>query len=288
MKKNKINLFFVFCAIIFCATCFLIPITNNANNVSADSLQVVRKTGSTSTSASTFSVLYANKDTNITFKINNFTFEVGDIITYYFLNDNTSSKYQNLIINDQTSITITNININTASEIILKPSILGEPATYKIMATVQDASTGYLLIASPITFELCKPEDITLSISYEILNSQSGEINTYRLIATLKYNGYVIDPTAYEIRWYLANMENNVPFANRTNFEWTPPELGTYTIRAEVDGTSSVINSGNVLSLLVVYGNTFTLIVAVSAIALLMTAGVIISTVIKVKKERVW
>jgi len=289
MKKNKTNLFFIFCALIFCATSFLIPIiTNNITNVNAESLQVVKKTGAVE-SAANFNISYVNKETNITLKISGLTnLEVGDTITYYYLNSDTSSKYSILDINGQQSITVTNLNLSTASEISFKPSILGEPATYKVMATVLDDSTDFLSVASPITFELNKPSEITLSISYEIISSQADSMNTYKLTATLKYNNYIIDASAYEIRWYLANMDNNIPFANRTSFDWTPAELGTYTIRAEIDGVDSVIDSANMLSILVVYDNTLTLIIAVSAIAVVLTAGVIISTIVNVKKERVW
>ena len=290
MKKNKINLFFVFCALILGATCFFLPLTNNAIGVNAEIYQVVKKTGTTSTSASTFSVAYADREANITLKIAvpvGFEYGVGDTITYYYLNTELSAKYS--LIPNKDPVVIGPLNINTTtSEISFAPSILGEPGTYKIMATIFDAFNQYLWTASSITFTIEKPENLQLSITYEIVNSQANALNTYKLTATLTYDNNPIDENAYEIRWYLANVENTIAFANRPSFDWTPTEVGTYTIRAEVDGLDEVVAGNNTLNISVVYDNTLTIILVVSAIALAMTAGVIISTVLKVKKERVW
>ena len=217
-----------------------------------------------------------------------YAFEVGDKITYYYLKiDKVSVKYKTIKSPDTATQTITGQDIFTgiAGDIEFNPYILGGSGEYRIFALIVDNSTGNTVKTDYFTVEMNAPilSEIQLKINYTEIENSNGGIKSYYLYSEITHNGKKVNSEDFVIVWFMGG-QDELPYSNRSAFEWRPTEPGNYTVTAQIEGGTS----SKTISIPVDYNRTYEVLAVVIGVALLMTLFVVLATYIKVKSERIW
>lgn len=217
-----------------------------------------------------------------------YDFAVGDTIVYYYLKtDSISVKYQTIKSGSEAIKVVTDENKLTAGEIQVFPYKLGGIGTYNIFAIIQDVYKGTEIKADAINLVLEKPlvSNLKLEIMQPvIIKGESNELPTYFLQAKVTLNKKPVNSDDYVIYWYFID-QRNYPISNKSAFYWKPAEVGNYTFIAEIKGAEVVSNT---YPIPVTYNQTEIIMLCILGIGVVMTLFVVVTTIIKVKSERVW
>lgn len=229
---------------------------------------------------------YENDPDNFSITLTvDYNFEVGDTITYYYLKtDSNSLKYQAV----EAIKVVTSENRLTAGDIKVYPYTWEGIGSYNIFARIWDDSKGIDVRADSITLVLEKPLASNLKLKIlkpEIIQGESNELKTYFLQAEVKLNDKPFNSGDYVINWYVIDQGNQIIGSNISAIFWKPTEAGNYTIFAEIKGAG--VRSPEI-TIVVNYNQTEIILFSILGIVVVMTLFVIVTTIIKVKSERVW
>ena len=296
MKKIRKKILGVF-VLVLAVACLCFPMLTFDKTALAESPTIQIEDGETSFSFSDFSNGQTKK-----ISIENFFFQIGDKVVYYYTNTNSSSfSYKNLYdYNDDhtgsNEIEITSETISKNAEISI--NLLKMEGSHF-------SSTGvgtYVIKASIVRgASVFSAESLTLSVSdqaesgsaYRLTiygkktNDDSTEFGAYQCTATLTLNNTVVSLKPYEIKWYFVNGESRKAFTNAESFLWYPEAKGSYMMQAKVQIGSDVVDS-NFISIDVAVDHTLEIILVALGVAVVMTIGVVIGVIVSVKRERVW
>lgn len=218
----------------------------------------------------------------LSLKITNFDFSVGDAVTYYYVHaDDVAYK----TIKSAIVISQNDLNSGTAGDIIFNPYPLEGTGQYRVLAMIFNNETGDTIKTDYFKFKMEPPvlSNVRLKIDYLKIDDSSSEFNAYYLFSEVTLNGEKVNSDNFVIFWFIGQEE--LPFSNRSAFEWKPTEPGNYTISARIEGGNSNIST---ISIVVDYNRNLEVLAAVIGVAVLMVVFVILSTYIKVKSERIW
>lgn len=287
MKIKKLHLIFLTIPLaIFMCFCFLMP--NFAGSVYAYTTipQICDKTEDSVDEITYDYPIDENNGVDVTLCIKNFNFEVGDTLIYYFLKlDSDSILYLKL-----TEIIITPSNIDAGGEYIFDPFNRDGVGSYAVKATIMRNES---IIAKPtqLIIRISAPtdlDDLKLRISYQKEESAIAEFGVYTLTAKLYKDEEEVSMQNYKLEWRIVNQDNLLYASlDRPFVEWTPPQTGSFTFKAKIIIGDAPLTSQQ-LDISIARDNTQLVIICLVSFALLLTTGVIISTVISVKKERIW
>lgn len=228
---------------------------------------------------------------SVTVEIIEYSFSVGDSITYYYLKLNSNeSKYRHVLTGEEVAISITEENSSSACTFNPLAFSNGGVGTYQIIATIYDASLGDFVSPKALTIIINPPLDSSYSLVIDKIEEQSmtGGLGVFHFFAKMYLGDVEVDINDFRINWYFAG--DSKIYSQRTNFQWNPTEVGNYTVYAEIvdnDGIATNIHS-DFLSVTVAYDRSVTMLVYVLIFAGLCLISVIISTIVSVKRERVW
>lgn len=215
-----------------------------------------------------------------------YPFDIGDTITYYYLRtDSNSLKYKTV----EGIKVVTEENKLTAGDIEVCPHKWEGIGSYDIFARVWDNSKHIDVRANSITLVFEKPleSEFNLKIFYKQDEIQEGSngLKTYLLRSEVElYDGNILNSDDYIINWYVVDSGNRL-IGNTSSIYWDPPEAGNYTIFAEIKGMG--VKSQEIM-IFAYYNQTEAVLFGILGIAVIMTLFVIITTIIKVKGERIW
>ena len=217
-----------------------------------------------------------------------YAFEVGDTITYYYLKiDKVSVKYNTIKSTDMATQTIAgqDIFMGVAGDIEFNPYMLDGSGEYRVFALIFDDSEGNAVKTNYFTIEIKAPDlsALQLKINYTKIENSASGITSYYLYSEITHNGKKVNSEDFVIVWFMGG-QDELPYSNRSAFEWRPTEPGNYTVTAQIEGEIS----SNTISIVVDDNRTYEILAIVIGVALLMTLFVVLATYIKVKSERIW
>ena len=170
-------------------------------------------------------------------------------------------------------------------------SLIKSVGTYKFFAKVNNNLIGenniytINIISSPET-------SLNLGITYEEIIGEAGTMNSYRLILTntgSNNSGYNLDNLT--ILWYIVEGDNSYLVRSGNYVTYTPESEGRFTIKADVLLNGVSILGGTrapEVEILARSNNSANVLMYVLIVVGVLTVGLVISIVIKVKSEKVW
>ena len=296
MKKIASKSLYIF-VLAVAVVCLCLPMVFSAKQAEAQSLEIVIEGGQTSFEFSDFSNAQTKK-----ISIENFAFEVGDIVVYYYSNTSSGSfSYKNLYdYNDDHSganqIEITSDNISQGAEIsinLLKMDGAHFASTgtgdYVIKASIIRGGSVYNVsnLFLSISDKVEGGSAYRLTISCKKTDDESSEFGSYYCTAILTLHNTVVSLEGLNLRWYFVHSGANKAFTNAEQFVWFPDAKGSYMMLAKVEIDGHVYES-NKASFDVSVDHTLEIVLDAVGVAVVMTIGVVIGVVVSIKRERVW
>lgn len=284
--------------LVVAVVCLAVPMFFTSKTANADSPEIIIAGGQTSFEFSDF-----NNNQTKRIWIDNFAFEIGDKVMYYYINTN-SSSFSYVPLYDY------NDDHSGASEIIITEGNIADQGEITInllkMNGAHFASTGtgeYIIKASIIrgssvftasTLKLVVNDQVggaepsyKLTISSKKVKDYPSEFGAYDCRAVLTLNNTVVPlDERYTIKWYFVHNNSQMSF-NAEQFRWLPEAKGSYTLKAQVVVDGDIVSS-NTQTINVSVDKTLEIVLVALGIAGVMTIGVVISVIVSVKRERVW
>lgn len=213
-------------------------------------------------------------------------------VVYYFIrqsNDETK-QHENFVYEKIATVEISYEDNETHNENGHLPFSKFENScsgTYIFKATILKNGK---LVATPEDFvvKITNPSgsknNLMLAVSQEKLSNGTGEFGTYLLTASLKTRSAPVDISKYNVKWY-AESGKKVLISTSPSFEWTPSSEGSFKVSVQIDELNGISNHTTII---VARDYSDIAVIILIAIALIMTLFVVLFTVRRVKKERIW
>lgn len=171
-------------------------------------------------------------------------------------------------------------------------SILKSVGEYKFFAKVN----GHLVATDKIytvQIERSDSEDLHIQLTANEIIGESGGMNSYRLSVQNLNENAGIDLDELTILWYLIDGDNTYLIRSGNNVVYTPTSEGREKIKVDIlhNGVSilSPENANNAtISIVARSNNSVNVLIWVLAVVGVLSIGLTISIVVKVKSERVW
>ncbi|MBR2433439.1 MAG: hypothetical protein IKK20_01775 [Clostridia bacterium] len=123
-------------------------------------------------------------------------------------------------------------------------------------------------------------------IEQRVVGTTNGDFQLFNFKVVISYYGDAIDLSNYNIKWYyIRDGEAPKYCGSGQSINWGAEELGVYTMTVQIDelGVNDAVEIGNMTKNYSMYA-----IIAFSALGFVLLVIAIITTIRKVKKERVW
>ena len=180
-------------------------------------------------------------------------------------------------------------NINNLREIDIT-SILTSVGTYQFFAVLNGDLSGENINIYKINIQKSADVEFNPTITYEEIIGNPGEINKYKLtLQNLGQTGYDVDELT--ILWYIVEDNNEYLSAIGNGALYTPLTQGRFTVRANVmlNGVSILEQiSRPEIEILARANNSANVLMYVLIVVGVLSIGLVVSIVIKVKSEKVW
>ncbi len=180
-------------------------------------------------------------------------------------------------------------NINNFPEMEVT-NILTSVGTYQFFAVLNDNLSGENINLYEIEITKSTETEFNPTITYEEIIGNPGEINKYKFILqNLNETGYDIDDLT--ILWYIVEDNTEYLIATGNSALYTPLTQGRFTVRANVLLNSIPIldqSSKPEMEILARSNNSANVLMYVLIVVGVLSVGLAISIVIKIKSEKVW
>lgn len=168
-------------------------------------------------------------------------------------------------------------------------TLLSSSGTYKFFAKINNNLIGENNI---YTIKILTKAMLNVNITYEEIIGEAGSMNHYRLILNnIGGNSSGYDLNNLTILWYI---NGSLSPARQGNYaEYIPEEEGRFSVTVDVlDGQGmTLFSQENIppeIEILARSNNTANVLMYVLIVVGVLTVGLVISIVIKVKSEKVW
>ena len=170
-------------------------------------------------------------------------------------------------------------------------SLLKSVGTYRFFAKINNNLIGENNIYT-INIINSPESSLNVAITYEEIIGDAGTMNSYRLILSNNgstSSGFNLDNLT--ILWYVVEGDSSYLVRSGNHVIYQPEQEGRFTIRADVLSNGvSILGTTRMpeIEILARSNNTANVLMYVLIVVGVLTVGLIISIVIKVKSEKVW
>lgn len=170
-------------------------------------------------------------------------------------------------------------------------SLLKSVGTYRFFAKINNNLIGENNIYT-INIINSPESSLNVAITYEEIIGDAGTMNSYRLILSNNgstSSGFNLDNLT--ILWYVVEGDSSYLVRSGNHVIYQPEQEGRFTIRADVLSNGvSILGSTRMpeVEILARSNNTANVLMYVLIVVGVLTIGLVISIVVKVKSEKVW